>query len=541
MLFKLPKTSGLRLAIISAIAFFALTLILTLHRYYTFYASFDQGIFNQIFWNSSHGRLFESSLSSSLSSSTMHNGAAAEVYYRHLGQHFNPIFLLWLPLYALFPANETLIFLQVALVTAAGLVLYTLARHYLQPQLAAIITVSFYCANTVIGPTLSNFHDISATPLLIFALLLAMEKRQWWWFSILTVLLLGVREDTGVAVFSVGFYMLASKRYPKIGIAVCVLSFAYMLLLTQKIMPLFSQDVSQRMMIERFGQYANGKEATPSEIIWAIVSNPGRLLQQVFSPFDKKFKYLLGHWLPLAFVPAISPAAWFTAGFPILYIFLQRGESPLAITIRYAMPVVPGLFYGAIIWWSSRQELFNSSWVRRFWAICLSLSLVFTLTSNPNRTLYFLMPDSVRPWVFVSLPQQWQHVTQLLPLLRQIPPDASVSATTYLIPQLSGRREVIRLPDLELKNDQKQVVKVDYAIADMKQLQIYQPAFKGDRHLLQDLVKLIDKITNSQEYGIIGFQDGVILLQKATKSPADATAGWLEFRQQLAPILQKPV
>ncbi len=541
MLFKLPKTSGLRLAIISAIVFFTLTLIFTLHRYYTFYASFDQGIFNQIFWNSSHGRLFESSLSSSLSSSTMHDGAAAEVYYRHLGQHFNPIFLLWLPVYALFPANETLIFLQVALVTGAGLVLYTLAREYLQPQLAAIITVSFYCANTVIGPTLSNFHDISATPLLIFALLLAMEKRQWWWFSILTMLLLGVREDTGVAVFGVGFYMLASKRYPKIGIAVCVLSFAYMLVLTQKIMPLFSPDVSQRMMIERFGQYASGKEATPSEIIWAIVSNPGRLLQQVFSPFDKKFKYLLGHWLPLAFVPAISPAAWFTAGFPILYIFLQRGESPLAITIRYAMPVVPGLFYGAIIWWSSRQELFQQSWVRRFWAICLSLSLIFTLTSNPNRTFYFLMPDSVRPWVFVSLPQQWQHVTQVLPLLQQIPLNASVSATTYLIPQLSGRREVIRLLDLELKNDQRQVVKVDYAIADMKQLQIYQAAFKGDRHLLQELVKLIDKITNSQEYGIIGFQDGVILLQKATKSQADATAAWLEFRQQLAPILQQPI
>ncbi|MBA3924364.1 MAG: DUF2079 domain-containing protein [Nostocaceae cyanobacterium] len=531
----------MRLAIISAIAFFTLTLIFTLHRYYTFYASFDQGIFNQIFWNSSHGRLFESSLSSSLSSSTMHDGAAAEVYYRHLGQHFNPIFLLWLPVYALFPANETLIFLQVALVTGAGLVLYTLAREYLQPQLAAIITVSFYCANTVIGPTLSNFHDISATPLLIFALLLAMEKRQWWWFSILTMLLLGVREDTGVAVFSVGFYMLASKRYPKIGIAVCVLSFAYMLVLTQKIMPLFSPDVSQRMMIERFGQYASGKEATPSEIIWAIVSNPGRLLQQVFSPFDKKFKYLLGHWLPLAFVPAISPAAWFTAGLPILYIFLQRGESPLAITIRYAMPVVPGLFYGAIIWWSSRQELFQQSWVRRFWAICLSLSLIFTLTSNPNRTFYFLMPDSVSPWVFVSLPQQWQHVTQVLPLLQQIPPSASVSATTYLIPQLSGRREVIRLLDLELKNDQRQVVKVDYAIADMKQLQIYQAAFKGDRHLLQELVKLIDKITNSQEYGIIGFQDGVILLQKATKSQADATAAWLGFRQQLALILQKPI
>lgn len=533
MLLKLQKQSGLRLAIGAAIAFFVGANIFTLHRYYSFYASFDQGIFNQIFWNSLHGQFFQSSLSSSLSTNVVHSGKVPEVFYEHLGQHFNPIFLLWLPLYALFPSPTTLIVLQVTLVTAAGLVLYTLARQKLEPPLAAMITVSFYCANAIIGPTLSNFHDIFPTPLFIFGLLLAMEKRWWWLFGAFSVLTLAVREDSGVALFSVGFYLILSKRYPQIGLAVCTLSFSYMLVITNLIMPLFSQDVSRRLMMERFGQYASGKEASPLEIIGAIISNPGRLLVQLFSPIFNKIKYLLGQWLPLAFVPAISPAAWATAGFPILYIFLQRGHSPLAINIRYAMPVVPGLFYGAILWWSGRQELFNKSWIRRFWVVCICLSLLFTFTSNPNRTFYFLIPDSINPLVYVPLNRQWEHVGQMRSLLAQIPPNASVSATTYLVPHLSSRREILRWPALQLRNDAREVVKMDYVIADLWQLQQYQVAFNQDRQLLKESVALINNLSSSGEYGIIGFKDGVILMQKGVASNPQSTAAWLAFRPLL--------
>lgn len=141
-----------------ASAFFVLMLGLTLHRYFTFYASYDQGIFNQVFWNGIHGRFFQSSLSSQLSTNVVHNGEVPSVFYHRLGQHFTPALLLWIPLYSLFPAPTTLTVLQVTLVTAAGLVLYSLARQYLQPRLAAIITFGFYGANAIIGPTLSNFQ-----------------------------------------------------------------------------------------------------------------------------------------------------------------------------------------------------------------------------------------------------------------------------------------------------------------------------------------------------------------------------------------------
>jgi uncharacterized membrane protein len=529
---KLEAGSATSTVLLLAGLFFFLCLLFTLHRYYSFYASFDQGIFNQVFWNNLHGRFFQSSLSSSLSTNVVHAGEVATVYYHRLGQHFTPALFLWLPIYALFPSPVTLTVLQVTLITAAGLVLYVLARQYLQPPLTVMITASFYGANAVIGPTLSNFHDISQIPLFVFTLLLAMEKRWWWLFWLMAVLILAVREDAGVGLFGVGVYMILSKRFPRAGFGVCVLSFGYMLALTNLIMPLFSKDISQRFMLERFGQYADGEEASTLEIIWGMISNPLRLIVELVTPIDRTIKYLLGHWLPLAFVPAVAPGSWMIAGFPLLKLLLGKGESVLAITIRYALTVVPGLFYGSILWWSQRQQKFKPS-LRRFWVVCICLSLFFTFTSNPNRTFYFLIPDSVKPWIYVSLPQQWQHVAQMRPLLAQIPSNTSVSATTYLVPHLSSRREILRLPALELRNDAKEVIKVDYAIADLWQLQKYQVAFKSDRRLLKDLVTLIDQLTNNREYGIIGYQDGVILLKKAASSDTQATAAWLKFRQQL--------
>ena len=534
-----PKNHFLKMLLVVAIAFFVLCLLFNLHRYYSFYASYDQGIFNQVFWNSMHGRFFQSSLSSALSTNVVHQGQVSEVYYHRLGQHFTPALLLWLPIYALFPSPIALTVLQVTLVTVAGLVLYILARQYLEPKLSAIISVSFYGANAVIGPTLANFHDICQIPLFVFSLLLAMEKRWWPLFWILAALILAVREDAGVVLFGVGFYLILSKRYPKIGLAVCTLSFAYMVALTNLIMPMFSEDISQRFMMERFGQYAEGNEASTLEILWGMISNPWRLVREIFTPFFATLKYLLGQWLPLAFVPAVAPASWIVAGFPLLKLFSAKGLSVLSITIRYAMTVVPGLFYGAILWWAKRESKIENSPVlsvkfQRFWAVCICLSLFFTFTSNPNRTFYFLVPDSVKPWVYVPAHQQWQHISQMRPLLEKIPDAASVAATTYIIPHLSSRRAILRFPRMEFRNDTKEVEKVQYIIVDLWRLNRYRVAFKSDRQRLETIVPRIEELYNSGEYGITNFRDGVVLLERGVVSNLDAVARWQDFRQEIA-------
>ena len=515
-----------------AILFAAGCLLLLAYRHYSLYSSYDQGIFNQLFWNTAHGRLFESSLSSALSSEVIHQGAVPLVSYRHLGQHFNPIFLLWLPLYALFPFPATLSVLQVLLIAAAGLVLYVLARQSLSPILSLAIAVSFYGANAVLGPTLGNFHDYNPLPLLLFSLFLALEKRWWVLFWTMALLTLGVREDAGITLLSVGAYLVLRRRQWDVGLALFAIAVAYILLLTTLVMPSFSPDVSQRMIVERFGQYTGGKAATPIEAIGAILSQPGQILAEIFSRFPKKLSYLVDHWLPLAFVPAIAADAWVLVAFPFLELLLMKGETPLSINIRYATLAVPGLFYGSILWWSNHPKAFQPK-MRRVWALCLALSLLFTVTSNPNRTLSFLIPDSIHPWVYVPPLQQLQHATQARNIMAQIPLQASVAATTYLIPPLSGRRAIVRFPEsIQFRNETQQAEKVAYIVADLWQFQQYQPAFKLERNLLQRSISLVDQLLETQEYGIQTFQDGVALLQRSIKTEPGIATQWRAFTKQ---------
>ena len=538
--FKLERT-----IVCWAIAFFVCTVGLTLHRHFSFYSSYDQGIFNQVFWNGIHGNWFQSSLSSQLSTNVIHSGEVPDVSYHRLGQHFTPALLLWLPIYYLFPYPATLTVLQAVLVSVAGLILYALARVYLEPAIATLIAISFYGANAVIGPTLGNFHDISQIPLFVFSLLLAMEKRIWWLFVLMIVCVLAVREDSGITLFGVGVYLILSRRYPKLGAAVCCLSVLYVLTLTNLIMPLFSDDVSKRFMLENFGQYAEGDQASTLEIIGNMIANPGLLIKEIFTPFFGTFKYLLGQWLPLAFVPVFAPSAWAISLFPLLKLFLSKGDLVLSISIRYAISVTPGLFYGSILWWS-RQVWGNFKQsvdkvqprqlrpkFRRFWIGCICLSTFFTITSNPSDTLYFLIPTAIKPLVYVSPAKQWQHTAKIKALLAKIPSDASVSATTFIIPHLSSRRELIRLPGLHLKNDRQEIVQVDYVIADLWHSEQYQAVLTDFRNNLQTTAKSINQALEEGSYGVVGFDEGIVLLQKNVSSKPKLIEAWQNYWQQL--------
>ncbi|MCL6433202.1 MAG: DUF2079 domain-containing protein [Leptolyngbyaceae cyanobacterium HOT.MB2.61] len=530
-------SSETRVVVLLAALFFTVTLVFGLHRYFTFFASYDQGIFNQVFWNNLHGRFFQSSLSSVLSTNVVHDGQVPDVTYRRLGQHFTPALLLWLPIYALAPNAATLVVIQVSLITAGGVVLYALARHYLPPKLSLMLMAGYYGANAVIGPVFSNFHDLCQIPLFIFTLLLALEKRIWWLVWLMAGLTLLVRQDAGVGLFGIGVYMVVSRRFPKAGLAMCILGFGYVVTATNVFMPMFSEDISRRFMLERFGQYTTGDRATTLDILWAIVSNPVRLLANLLRKPDVKFFYLLVQTLPLAFVPFVAPYSWAIASFPLLQLFLQQGESPLAIHIRYAITLVPGLFYGTILWWSQHTERFKAGF-RRFWIACIAVSILIAIPYNPHQVFYFAIPTSFQPWIYVSLPRQWEHASHIRTLVNQIPPAASVSATTYIVPHLASRREMLRMPFLQVRNDQREVVNVDYLIADLWQLERYRIAFPLERDHFAQIVPLIDTLLSQNKYGILGLEDKVILMRKGVTTSPELLQTWTKLRQEYQPLLK---
>jgi uncharacterized membrane protein len=236
-----------------------------------------------------------------------------------------------------------LIVLQVALIAAAGIVLYFLARYYLSLPLSVMIVASYYGANSVINPTLGNFYEHCQIPLFIFSLLLALEKQRWPLFWLFVVLTLGTREDAGISLFGIGAYLIISRRYPRADIALCALSFSYMVFITNTIMAMFLVDNSRLYLANYFSQIVKTEKPSTLELLWAIISQPQLIIEVFFKEASRRILYLLGHWLSLAFVPAIAPSAWLMTVFPLLVLLLQVvNQAATSINTRYTFAVIPG-------------------------------------------------------------------------------------------------------------------------------------------------------------------------------------------------------
>lgn len=534
----LKNQPGLRQTIILAAIFFTVVLTFSLIRYDSFLATYDHGLFNQVFWNSVRGNFFESSLSSAASSNSLIDRKLSYPSYIHLGQHFVIDFVLWMPIYALFQSPVTLIVLQVALIAAAGIVLYFLARHYLSVPVSIAIVASYYGANGIIGPTLGNFYEHCQLPLFLFCLLLALEKQKWLWFWIFAALTLGIREDTGISLFGIGAYLIASRRYPRTGIVLCVISFSYVSLITNAVMPMFSDDNSRLYLASYFKKFVKTENPSTLELLWAIISQPQIIIQVFFNDLIRRIRFILGLWLPLAFIPAISLPAWIMSSFPLLVLLLQvSNKAATSINTRYTLGLIPMLMYAVILWWSQHPERFKPR-LHRFWMGCIGLSLLFTVTSNPDRALYFLSPYSLNPVVYQSLTEQLAHAADLQTVLKLIPQDASVSTSGYIVPHLSGRRNIIRLEVMQMKDEEGNAVDIDYALLDLWQLQQHNLKMPLDRGRVRAGVRFTDAALLNGTYGIAKVLDGVVLVQKGITSKPEVLAAWSKLRQEIQPLMK---
>ncbi|MGL5059318.1 MAG: DUF2079 domain-containing protein [Microcoleus sp.] len=530
--------TGLNQTLILAAIFFIIVLAFSLIRYYSFLATYDCGLFNQVFWNSVRGKLFESSLSSAASSDSLIERKLSYPFYIHLGQHFVIDFVLWMPIYALFQSSITLIVLQVALIAAAGIVLYFLARHYLSVPVSIAIVASYYGANGIIGPTLGNFYEHCQLPLFLFSLLLALEKQKWVWFWVFVALTLGIREDTGISLFGIGAYLITSRRYPRIGIALCALSFSYVALITNTVMPIFSDDNSRLYLASYFKKFLKTENPSTLELLWAIITQPQIIIQVFLTDIIRRIRFILGLWLPLAFVPAISLPAWIMSSFPLAVLLLQvANKSATSINTRYTLGVIPLLVYAVILWWSEHPEKFKPR-LHRFWMGCIGLSLFFTVTSNPDRALYFLTPYSLNPWVYQSLTTQLAHAADLQTVLKLIPQDASVSTSGYIVPHLSNRRNIIRLEVMQMLDKTGNKVDIDYAVLDLWQLQQHNLKMPVDRGRVRAGVRFTDAALQNGTYGIAEVLDGVVLVQKGITSRSEVLSAWSKLRQEIEPLMK---
>ncbi|WP_333442735.1 hypothetical protein [Microcoleus sp. herbarium2] len=110
------------------------------------------------------------------------------------------------------------------------------------------------------------------------------------------------------------------------------------------------------------------------------------------------------------------------------------------------------------------------------------------------------------------------HAAKVKKILNLIPQEASFSTSVYIVSHLSGRRNIIGLEVMQIKDAEGKVVDVDYALLDLWQLQQNNLKVPVDRGRLRGGVRFTDEALRRGLYGIAEVLDRVVLVQKCIPS-----------------------
>lgn len=299
------------------------------------------------------------------------------------------------------------------------------------------------------------------------------------------------------------------------GAGLMAASFCWVLLITGWIQPSVDSSLSDRFLQEKFGHLVEDVSGGTLSVLITLLSRPSALLQAILSPPGATVGFVLALSLPLLFVPLLSLDAVLLMAVPLLIALVSQGRTALAVTLRYVLALVPGLYLGAVLWWQRHPGGWSGPWIRRCWTGALALGLVLTLLGNPHRSLSALIPDSIVPWVHVSPLQMLDRRTAALEALALIPPDASVAADTPLLPSLARREVLIRFPKhIRYLDRAGEEQPVDWVAAFPGYYRPLAPVFKRERKQQRSIQSQLKELIASGQYRLLHCHRGAVVLKR---------------------------
>lgn len=249
------------------------------------YNALDLAIFNQVFWQTTHGSFF---------GMTIHP-------HSYLGDHFDLFILLLAPFYAVLPRPETLLVLQALAVASAPIPLLLLRAGDMVRSKTAAVLALLGTIIWVLNPYLHNafffeFHTLMfAAPLLAWSYW-AYRKRRLNLFSMFLVLLLTLREDVALTVMAFALLALFERRtlrwwLPQAAVAVAWFFGATAISSSLNTSGQYKFFILYSWMGEGTVQILRFFVTKPVEIIRHLVSSAG--VQTLFMAFSSMM------WLPL--------------------------------------------------------------------------------------------------------------------------------------------------------------------------------------------------------------------------------------------------
>ncbi len=439
----------------------------------------DLGYYDNIFYQSLHGR--------PLGCSFVKGG-------NHASAHFDPILVLLSPLYLIYDHAETLLTLQSVWLGAGVIPIYLIAKRKLESRSAGLTLAFVYTMYPALhGTNLYEFHSLTLiTPLVLWAVYFLEEghiKR----YAVTILLLLLCREDVPLMVCFIGAYAFISgdKKLRRVAIPTIVVAFLYFVVVKVFVMPgsgMMNEGSKQAYSYQYYFRDMIPQRKGITGLGLTLLSNPMFVLRKTLGN-PQKILYLLQLFVPLALFPLVAKRARVMMVYGLLVAMLASRKPVFQIHFQYAAMVFPFAF---AITPRGMQRLRDSDRLsalgidsRRFMRACLIFMLVGTaiiswkfgaLVDNTSFRGGFMR--LARPPLSQGTQKRWQHIKKMVD---RIPPGARVAVTGRTGPQVSNRQHVYFL---------RQRKRADYVFVDERQIKKKTKKLHDRRKQSKELIEL---------------------------------------------------
>jgi len=434
--FTSPSGNGWRAKIIDRAALVVILLALLVYlfldweRFRAFGVwGFDFALFDQVVWNTVHGRILENTLK-----------ADAPIL---LAERFSPILFAFVPLYAVLDGSLVLIAAPAVAITLAAVPLYWIARRRVGRELAFLVALSFLLAPGVQNLAIGQFYEIILTiPFLMLATYFVLERR-YVPFYISLGLAMMCKEEVGFIAAAFGVYIFIAHRHYRLGGMLAGFGMAWVIFLIQVVIPHFQGNSTYYYF---GGSITHGSDSysylgnSISEIASNALTHPDVVVKNVL--VKEKIDAVIQILTPVfPFVLAGLDLA--SLALPTLgYTLLSNREGQYMPGSYHYSPVYVFIFVGLVIGierlfrWSSAlahraKASFDVRIVIGSFILVSSLSNYYLNASGPLARNY--NSDLYNPSPHDDLGAR---------LAQAIPPDAIVLAQSELTSRLAHRRSL---------------------------------------------------------------------------------------------------
>jgi uncharacterized membrane protein len=445
---------------------------------YTFHTfAWDLGIFNQALWTTLHnGRFFY------YTAELLVNPSGS-----FFGIHFSPILFLLLPIYALYPARQTLLVVQSLALALGAVPLYKLVMHVLKSRFASLVFVLVYLMYPPLqGINWFDFHVQCFLPVFFLSAVYFLEKQNWKGYFLFIALSLMCEEHAALIVLFIGplvairyrtrfLAALKSSNLKDTIFLVSVVTSA--LAIFWYLMTMWVRNAFFPINPAFLSAFKGTKDWSvlgvqdPIMIPLQILLNPTRAIIALNYDFLIKIGYLLILFGPLALRSffgtkyLLPTVPWF------LFALFSNYLPYYSFLNQYPAYLIAFVFVAAVYSINNGQIRDLKAAKKRLIAIFLC-GLAASMIASPLSPVVALLYPESGP----------QHVTQRDQLIHEVlaylPSDASVVTHNNLFPQVSSDINAYVLPTIDPiwnanPNGSKSFVagilqKVDYILVDIR-------------------------------------------------------------------------